>query len=57
MIACHCRTIPDRDIHAAIDWMRAADPGTIMTLNKDLHVRVGPWSIAHLNATRMDEND
>lgn len=42
MIVCHCTNITDHDIRAAIDWMRAADPMTIITprkvyraLNKD----------------------
>lgn len=34
MIICHCQSITDRDIHAAIDWMRAADPDTIITPGK-----------------------
>ncbi|WP_102224104.1 (2Fe-2S)-binding protein [Acidimangrovimonas sediminis] len=31
MIVCHCQHITDRDIHAAIDWMRASDPGVVIT--------------------------
>ncbi|WP_439523745.1 (2Fe-2S)-binding protein [Marivita sp.] len=34
MIVCHCTNITDHDIHAAIDWMRAADPATIITPGK-----------------------
>lgn len=34
MIVCHCQSITDRDLHAAIDWMRAADPQTIITPGK-----------------------
>ncbi|WP_390913456.1 (2Fe-2S)-binding protein [Pseudosulfitobacter sp. SM2401] len=34
MIVCHCQNISDRDIHAAIDWMRAADDKTIVTPGK-----------------------
>jgi bacterioferritin-associated ferredoxin len=34
MIVCHCQTITDRDIHAAVDWMRAADPTTLITPGK-----------------------
>ena len=34
MIVCHCNAITDRDIHAAVDWMRAADPETIITPGK-----------------------
>ena len=34
MIVCHCQSITDRDVHAAIDWMRAADPPTIITPGK-----------------------
>ncbi|OOY22509.1 (2Fe-2S)-binding protein [Thioclava sediminum] len=37
MIICHCQTITDRDIHAAIDWMRASDPNTIITPGKIYH--------------------
>ncbi|MCY4241430.1 MAG: (2Fe-2S)-binding protein [Rhodobacter sp.] len=31
MIVCHCQRITDRDINAAVDWMRAADPETLIT--------------------------
>lgn len=34
MIVCHCQAISDRDIHAAIDWMRAADPEVLITPGK-----------------------
>ncbi|SEO15407.1 BFD-like [2Fe-2S] binding domain-containing protein [Salinihabitans flavidus] len=34
MLVCHCMSISDRDIRAAIDWMRAADPDTIITPGK-----------------------
>lgn len=34
MIICHCTGISDADIHSAIDWMRAADPDTIITPGK-----------------------
>ena len=34
MIVCHCMAISDRDITAAVDWMRAADPATIITPGK-----------------------
>lgn len=34
MIVCSCQNITDRDIHAAIDWMRAADPFTLITPGK-----------------------
>ncbi|MGH1369880.1 MAG: (2Fe-2S)-binding protein [Maritimibacter sp.] len=37
MIVCHCQGITDRDIHAAIDWMRAADPQTIITPGRIYH--------------------
>ena len=37
MIVCHCEGITDRDIHAAIDWMRASDPETIITPGKIYH--------------------
>jgi bacterioferritin-associated ferredoxin len=31
MIICHCQQIRDSDIHAAINWMRAADPAVVIT--------------------------
>jgi bacterioferritin-associated ferredoxin len=34
MIVCHCMNITDRDIRSAVDWMRAADPDTIITPGK-----------------------
>ncbi|MCX8953619.1 (2Fe-2S)-binding protein [Ruegeria sp. NA] len=34
MIVCHCTNISDHDIRAAIDWMRTADPQTIITPGK-----------------------
>lgn len=34
MIVCHCMNIADHEIRAAIDWMRAADPDTIITPRK-----------------------
>ena len=34
MIVCSCRRITDRDILEAIDWMRAADPHTLITPGK-----------------------
>lgn len=37
MIVCHCQTISDHDIHAAIDWMRCADEATIITPGKIYH--------------------
>ena len=37
MIVCHCQSISDRDIGAAINWMRAADPQTIITPGKIYH--------------------
>ncbi|RNF33012.1 (2Fe-2S)-binding protein [Paracoccus methylarcula] len=37
MIVCHCMQISDHDIHAAVDWMRAADPQTIITPGKVYH--------------------
>lgn len=37
MIVCHCQNISDHDIHAAIDWMRAADAQTIITPGRIYH--------------------
>ncbi len=34
MIVCSCSRITDRDIHVAIDWMRAADPYALITPGK-----------------------
>lgn len=34
MIVCHCNTITDHEIRSAVDWMRAADPETIITPGK-----------------------
>lgn len=37
MIVCHCTGISDHDIRAAVDWMRRADPDTIITPGKIYH--------------------
>jgi bacterioferritin-associated ferredoxin len=37
MIVCHCQSITDHDIRAAVDWMRAADPDTVITPGKVYH--------------------
>lgn len=37
MIVCHCTGITDHQIRAAIDWMRAADPQTVITPGKVYH--------------------
>jgi bacterioferritin-associated ferredoxin len=34
MIVCSCLHVTDRDIHAAIDWMRASDPQALITPGK-----------------------
>ena len=34
MIVCHCAGISDADLRAAVDWMRAADPDTLITPGK-----------------------
>lgn len=34
MIVCHCMSITNHEIRAAVDWMRAADPDTIITPRK-----------------------
>jgi bacterioferritin-associated ferredoxin len=31
MIVCHCQSISDHDIRAAVTWMRASDPDTVIT--------------------------
>lgn len=37
MKICHCANITDRDIDAAIDWMRASDPHVVITPGKIYH--------------------
>lgn len=37
MIVCSCQSISDKDIHAAIHWMRASDPQAIITPGKIYH--------------------
>jgi bacterioferritin-associated ferredoxin len=37
MIVCHCQSISENDINAAIDWMRASDPETLITPGKIYH--------------------
>ena len=37
MIVCHCQSISDHDIRAAVAWMRAADPNTLVTPGKIYH--------------------
>ncbi len=37
MIVCHCQSITDHDIRAAVDWMRASDPDTVITPGKIYH--------------------
>jgi bacterioferritin-associated ferredoxin len=34
MIVCHCQSITDHQIRAAVDWMRAADPEALITPRK-----------------------
>lgn len=34
MIICHCQSITDHDIRAAVDWMRASDVDTVITPGK-----------------------
>jgi bacterioferritin-associated ferredoxin len=34
MIVCHCQSITDHDIRAAVTWMRAADTDTVITAGK-----------------------
>ncbi len=37
MIVCSCQSISDRDINAAISWMRASDGSAIITPGKIYH--------------------
>ena len=34
MIICSCQGITDHDIRAAVTWMRASDPDTVITAGK-----------------------
>lgn len=34
MMICHCQSITDHEIRAAVDWMRAADADTVITPGK-----------------------
>lgn len=34
MMVCHCMSITDHDIRAAVEWMRQSDPRTIITPGK-----------------------
>ena len=63
MMICHCNSIRDRDIHAAISWMRAADPANIITPGKVYralgkkadwpNVCYGEYSTLHQSKTHM----
>jgi bacterioferritin-associated ferredoxin len=37
VIVCHCQSISDHDIKAAIDWMRCSDAAAIITPGKIYH--------------------
>ena len=37
MIVCHCMGVTDHQIRAAVGWMRASDPDTIVTPGKIYH--------------------
>ena len=37
MIICQCQSITDHDIRAAVNWMRASDPDTVITAGKIYH--------------------
>ncbi|QYK40758.1 MAG: (2Fe-2S)-binding protein [Paracoccaceae bacterium] len=34
MIVCHCMSVTDHEIRAAVAWMRASDPATLITPGK-----------------------
>jgi bacterioferritin-associated ferredoxin len=34
MIICHCQSISDHDIRAAVTWMRASDADTVITAGR-----------------------
>jgi bacterioferritin-associated ferredoxin len=61
MIVCHCQSISDHDIRAAVDWMRAADPDTVITPGKIYHALgkradCGGCMPLFLNTMRSNEN-
>ncbi len=61
MIVCHCTNISDHDIRAAIDWMRKADPQTIITPGKIYHALgksadCGGCMPLFLDTMRSDDN-
>ena len=61
MIICHCQSITDHDIRAAVDWMRASDPETVITSGKIFHALgkradCGGCMPLFLNSMRTNEN-
>lgn len=61
MIVCHCQSITDHDIRAAVDWMRAADADTVITPGKIYHALgkradCGGCMPLFLNTMRANEN-
>ena len=50
MIVCQCQSITDRQIRAAVDWMRAADPDTIITPGKVYRAPRPPRGLWRLHA-------
>ncbi|SDX90237.1 BFD-like [2Fe-2S] binding domain-containing protein [Ruegeria halocynthiae] len=61
MIVCHCTNISDHDIRAAINWMRTADPQTIITPGKIYHALgksadCGGCMPLFLDTMRSDDN-
>ncbi len=61
MIVCHCQSISDHDIRAAVDWMRASDPDTVITPGKIYHALgkradCGGCMPLFLNTMRTNEN-
>jgi bacterioferritin-associated ferredoxin len=61
MIVCHCQSITDHDIRAAVDWMRASDPDTVITPGKIYHALgkradCGGCMPLFLNTMRTNDN-
>jgi bacterioferritin-associated ferredoxin len=61
MIICHCQSITDHDIRAAVDWMRASDADTVITPGKIYHALgkradCGGCMPLFLNTMRANEN-
>lgn len=60
MIICQCQNITDKDIRAAVNWMRASDPDGLITAGKiyrSLGKRAKCGGCISLFITMMHQND